>query len=64
MLVVDVVPTVAVTAKGVKPAARSSAMARASSAVCIRYSSSTGIVRSPSCPMPRTMPAFSTDECA
>jgi hypothetical protein len=47
MLVVDVVPTVAVTAKGVKPERRSSSIAAASAAGIMRYSASTGTFRKP-----------------
>ncbi len=59
---VAVVPTVATTAKGVHPLARSSAIARARAAGSMRYASSTGIFRNPSWPIPRTIAAFSTDE--
>ena len=59
---VAVVPTVATTAKGIHPAARSSAIAPARAAGSIRYASSTGILRKPSWPMPRTIAAFSTEE--
>ena len=56
--------TVATTAHGVHPAARSSATARARAVASRRYSASTGIFRNPSCPTPRTMAAFSIEEWA
>ena len=63
-LVVPVVPTVAQTATGRQPAARSSAIARASAAGSIRNSASVGILRTPSRPKPRTIAPFSTELCA
>ena len=63
-LVVDVVPTVAQTATGRQPAARSSAMARASAAGSMRNSASVGIFRTASRPKPRMIAALSTEECA
>jgi hypothetical protein len=55
-----VVPTVATTAVGTRPAARSSAMAASSSSGRSAKSSSVGIRRRPARPMPRVMQAFST----
>ena len=63
-LVVPVVPTVAHTAMGRQPAARSSPIARASAAGSIRNSRSVGIFRTPSRPKPRMIAPFSTELCA
>ena len=63
-LVVDVVPTVATTAIGMIPAARSAAMAFASSSGRMRNSSSAGIRVSASWPRPSRITALSMEECA
>ena len=64
MLVVDVVPTVATTQKGRKPAAISACTAAASASGRMRNPSSTGILRTNCCPMPMAMAPFSMEECA
>ena len=58
------VPTVGTTAKGVNPAARSRAIAAASSPGRIRNWASTGMRTQPADPVPITRPAFSTLEWA
>ena len=63
-LVVEVVPTVATTASGVTPRARSAAMASRRASGRIRNSSSAGIWDSASWPSPSVMIALSIDECA
>ena len=63
-LVVDVVPSVATTATGVTPAARSRAMASRSAGADMRNSLSLGTRHRPSCPSPSRMTDLSTDECA
>ena len=64
MLVVEVVPTVATTASGRTPAARSASTASASRSERMRRSSSVAILVRPSRPMPSVMQALSTDEWA
>ena len=64
MLVVEVVPTVATTQKGRKPAAMSVSTAEANASGRMRNSGSTGILRTFSCPMPMAMAPFSIEECA
>jgi hypothetical protein len=64
MLVVDVVPTVATTATGMRPASRSAAIAASRRSGRIRRSSSTAIRVSASWPRPIAITALSTDECA
>src|SRR4051812_24636355 len=63
MLVDDVVPTVATTATGSQPAARSCAIASASASARMRNELSLAIFLSESCPRPSTMTALSMDEC-
>ena len=62
-LVVDVVPTVATTAIGSAPAARSAAIASPRASGRIRNWSSTGIFRMASMPSPSVITALSTEEC-
>ena len=63
-LVVEVVPTVATTASGVTPRARSAAMASRSTSGRIRNSASAGMRASASWPSPRVMIALSIEEWA
>ncbi len=58
------VPTVGTTANGVRPAARSPAIAASSSSTRIRNWSSVGTRTQPAWPVPSTSPAFSTLEWA
>ncbi len=64
MLVVEVVPTVATTAIGSRPAARSAAIAWASAGTDIRNSPSLSIRRTFSWPTPRTIADLSIEEWA
>ena len=64
MLLTDVVPTVETTQNGVSPISRSVVIAVCSSAGSMRYSASTPILRTLSCPMPSDSAPFSTEECA
>ena len=64
MLVDEVVPTVATTAIGRRPARTSAAIASRERVGRIRYSASVSILTRPSWPKPSTMQAFSIDECA
>jgi len=63
-LVADVVPTVATTASGAQPDARSSAIARSSASARMRNSPSHEIRLMDSSPRPSMIIALSTDECA
>ncbi len=63
-LVVDVVPTVATTATGRKPAARSSAIAARSAPGGMRKLASHGMRRSASWPKPARITPLSMEECA
>jgi hypothetical protein len=62
MLVVEVVPSVATTATGRRPAARSSAMAASRAAGSIRYSLSLATRRTLSRPKPRVIAPLSKEE--
>jgi hypothetical protein len=64
MLATLVVPTVATQASGSRPAARSAAMAAASSAGRMRYASSVAIFTTLSSPSPSVSAPLSTDEWA
>ena len=62
-LVVEVVPTVAVTQQGRSPAARSASIIACSASGRMRNSASTGTLRTLSWPMPTAIAPFSMDEC-
>jgi hypothetical protein len=60
----DVVPAVAVTKNGTRPAARSAAMAVARASGRMAKAASASTTRRLSLPMPAIRRPFSTDECA
>ena len=60
----DVVPTVATMQMGVRPAARSAAMAAARASASISYRALVGILTSAARPSPSVMHAFSMELCA
>jgi hypothetical protein len=62
-LLVEVVPAVATTQKGFRPAASSAAMASARASGRMRNSASTGILRTFFWPMPSAIAPFSMEEC-